>query len=76
MFDFNNVLMMWEFEKLNLAKYTCGIRDMLKDIMDLLDGNFLPSMSIKSRANNTIATFPYHFFYPVPATLAICYEEI
>lgn len=48
MFYFHNIRMPQESKQLDLAEYPCRIRHMFKDVIYLLDSNFVTRVSIQS----------------------------
>jgi hypothetical protein len=73
---FYNIRMTKQPKEFNFSQNTCGIRNMLKNIINFLDCNLFSSMSINCWANNTITTFPDDFLYLVSITFSILGEEI
>lgn len=76
MLDLHNVVMTEEPKKLDLTKNACGIRNVSKDITNLLDCNFFPELGIICRADNTVASFADYFLYSVSPPLIIFPEKI
>ena len=75
MLYFNNVRMTKQPKEFNFSQNTCGIRNMLKNIVNLLDCDPFSSMRVNCRANNTITTFSNDFLYLVLTRLSILSEE-
>ena len=76
MLYFYNIRMTKQPKEFNFSQNTCGIRNMLKNIINLLDCNPFSSMRVNCRANNTITTFSNDFLYLVLTSLSILGEEI
>lgn len=72
----NNIRMTKQPQKLDFSEDSCGIRNMLKDIVDLLYCNSFSSMGINCRTYNTITTFAYNFLNLIPSCLPILCEEL
>lgn len=76
MLDFHNVRMLKKPKELNFSKNTCGIRDVFEDIVYLLDCNLFSRTCIICRADNTVATFSYHFLDSISVSFTVLCEEI
>jgi hypothetical protein len=63
-------------EELDLPQYACGIRDVLKHIIDLLDSNPLTGAGVRSCSNYFVAPFTNDFLDLVLACLSVLYEEL
>lgn len=75
MLDLNQVRVTQQPQQLDLPKDAGCVRDMIKDINDLLDSHTLTSLGVDSGSNNTVATFADDFTDLIPACLAILCKE-
>ena len=76
MFYLYNIRMMKHPKKLNFSEDAYGIRYMLKNIINFLDGNSLTRLAINCRTNNSVASFPNNFLNLVSACFAILCEKV
>ena len=58
-------------KKLDFSEDPRGIRDMLKDIIDLFNCNPLSVVSIDGRTYNAVATFANNFLDLIPSRLPV-----
>ena len=63
-------------KELDLPQYACGIRDVLKHIIDLLDSNPLTGAGIYGCSNYSVASFANDFLDLVLACLSVLGEEL
>jgi hypothetical protein len=63
-------------QKLDFSQNARCVRDMLEDVIDLLDGHFLASVRINGTANHTIAPFPNHLLDLVAIPFPILGEKL
>ena len=70
------VWVMKQPEELDLPQYACGIRDVLKHIIDLLDSNPLTGAGVHSCSNYSVAPFTNDFLDLVLACLSVLCEEL
>ena len=74
-FDLNYVRVTKQPKKLDLSQYACGIRDMLKHIIDLLDSNPLTCAGIYCCSNYSITPFTNDFLNLVSTRVPILGEK-
>ena len=74
--NFHNIWMPNQSQKLDLSKNSRGIRDVLKDIIDLLDRHSFSRASVHCSSNHAIASFPNHFLNLIPGCLPILSKKI
>ena len=75
MFYLHNIWMVKQPKEFNFSQNTRGIRNMLKDITNLLDCHPLPSAGVNCRPNYTIASLANDLLNLVLTGLAIFGEE-
>ena len=75
MLNLNNIRMTEQSKELDFSEDPRGIRDMLKNIINLLDCYPLSSVGINGRTNNTITTFSNNFLNLISACFPILREE-
>ena len=75
-FDLNDVRMAQEPEELDLTENASCIRDVLEDVVDLLDGDFLSRVRVVGRADDSVASFADDFLDSVPGAFTVLREEI
>jgi len=73
--DLDNIWVAQEAEQLDLPKDAGGVRDVLKDVIDLLDGDALASVGVDGGGNHAVAALADHLGDLVPARLAVVCEE-
>lgn len=75
-FDLDDVRVAEEPEELDLAEDAGGVGDVLEDVVDLLDGDFLSRVCVVGRAYDSVAPFADDFLDPVPCAFAVLREEV
>lgn len=75
MLYFNNIRMTEQSKELDFSEDPCGIRDMLKHIIDFFYCYPFPSMGINGRTNNTITSFANNFLNLISACFPILCKE-
>ena len=75
-FDLDDVRMLREPEEFDLAEDARGVGDVLEDVVDLLDGDFLSRVGVVSRADEAVAAFADHFLDSVSGAFSVFSEEV
>lgn len=75
MLYFNNIRMTEQSKELDFSEDPCGIRDMLKHIIDFFYCYPFPSMGINGRTNNTITSFANNFLNLISVCFPILCKE-
>lgn len=75
-FDLHDVRMLQEPEEFDLAEDARGVGDVLEDVVDLLDCDFLPRVRVVSWADEAVASFADDFLDSVPGAFAVLREEV
>ena len=75
-FDLDDVRMLQEPEEFDLAEDARGVGDVLEDVVDLLDGDFLSRVGVVSRAVEAVAAFADHFLDSVSGAFSVFSEEV
>lgn len=76
MLDLNYVWVTQQPEQLNLPKDAGGIRDMIENIINLLDRHSLAGLGVDSGSHNTITPFANDFTDFIPVCFTIFSEEV
>lgn len=63
-------------QELDLPQDPRCIGDMVEDIVDLLDGHFLPGLRVERAAHYAIAALAYHLLNRVAIGLSVLCEEL
>jgi hypothetical protein len=63
-------------EQLDLAQDTRSVRDMLENVVDLLDRDLLAGVVVRGRADHAVAALANDLLHRVPVGLAIVVEEV
>lgn len=75
MLDLDDVRVAQEAEQLDLAEDAGGVRDVLEDVVDLLDGDVLAGEGVEGGGDHAVAALADHLGDLVPAGLAVVREE-
>lgn len=63
-------------EELDLSKNPGSVRDVLKDIVDFLDGNLFAGVCVDCRGHNPVTSFPYNFLDLIPTGFTVFRKEL
>lgn len=76
MFNLHNVRVKKQAQQLDLPQDPSSVRDVVKDIVDLLDSNSFSGVGVNSRTNNSIASFANYLLDLIPVCFSILSEEV
>ena len=74
-FDLNYIWMAQQPQQFYFSENSDGIRNVLKNIIYFLNGNFFPCMCINCSTNNSITSFPNNFKNFVSICITIIGEK-
>lgn len=74
--DLYDVRVAQKAKQLDLAENAGGVRDMLKDVVDLFYGDALAGVGVDGGRHDAVAALADHFADLVPVRLAVLREEL